>query len=150
MRWAQIKIQEIPLNTTENCEHSQTLEQIAQKGCGVSIIARVQNLTTHGQGSWTSWSPEVPSNSSFSVNKATTASPTACQPAWPWGAHLEAHHRDNTLPFSLCSLHLTVVWFMLSLLLYDNCNLSRAHRDMLFLAYPYHILLQSFSSSHCF
>lgn len=42
------------LNTTKNCEGSQTLEHIAQKGCRVSILAHIQNLTRHGQGSWTS------------------------------------------------------------------------------------------------
>lgn len=36
--------------STLGCEVGQTVEQVAQRGCGVSIPGIIQNLTGHGPG----------------------------------------------------------------------------------------------------
>lgn len=37
-------------NTFLHCNDDQTLEQVAQKGCGVSICGDIKNLTGHVPG----------------------------------------------------------------------------------------------------
>lgn len=47
-QWEQPKIQEIPLKHSEHCFYSkggQTLEQVAQKGSGISILEELKALS---------------------------------------------------------------------------------------------------------
>lgn len=71
------------LNIGEHCfysERGQTLEQVVQRGCGVSTSARIRNPTRHSpeqpvladlylsRGGWTKRSLEVPFNLKNSMN----------------------------------------------------------------------------------
>ena len=50
MQWAQTEIQEILFTCKKNlfhCEGGQAWEQVAQRGCGVSIPGDTQNPTEH-------------------------------------------------------------------------------------------------------
>ncbi|KAK4816818.1 hypothetical protein QYF61_023882 [Mycteria americana] len=50
-QWAQTKIQQIPLKHKKTifcCEGGHRQEQGAHRGCGVSILGGIQNLTGHG------------------------------------------------------------------------------------------------------
>jgi len=81
-QWAEFERKEISFKHKKNtfyCERGQTLEQVAQRGRGASILAGTQNLTGHGpeqpavggptlrQAGWTRWLLEVLANISRAV-----------------------------------------------------------------------------------
>lgn len=47
--WAHAEIQENPFKLF-HCEGHQTLEQVAQRGCGVSVLGESQNMCGHNLG----------------------------------------------------------------------------------------------------
>ena len=69
-----LKYRKFSLSRRRSCEGSQTVEQVAQRGCGLSIFGDTQNLTGHGPGQ-----PAV-ADPALSRGLALTISPSPLPP----------------------------------------------------------------------
>jgi len=109
-QWAQPETQEVPSEhqkTVLNCEGQGALAQVAQGGCGVSVVGDTQKLPRHSPGQLALGLPVCTGG----LDQMTSRSPFQPQLFWDFVNYVEGEHRPTTVfnPAFACNTQMTII-----------------------------------------